>query len=83
MITITVESSNGNRYTKTFQADSFQVCDDKTLQPGTVQKYPDRHPAWLMFPVVSGQAVADARVRPGSDTFKLLILYIQHIDNKY
>jgi putative transposon-encoded protein len=30
MITITVESSNGNRYTKTFQADSFQVCDDKT-----------------------------------------------------
>jgi len=27
MITITVESSNGNRYTKTFQADSFQVCD--------------------------------------------------------
>jgi len=36
-----------------------------------------------MFPVVSGQAVADARVRPGSDTFKLLILYIQHIDNKY
>ena len=36
-----------------------------------------------MFPVVSGQAVADGPVLPGSDTFKLLILYIQHTDNKY
>lgn len=36
-----------------------------------------------MFPVVLGHPAAGGQVRPGSDTFKLLILYIQHIDNKY